>query len=105
VPIPLTLLHDGPLLRRLSQKPLDLHVTGTLAKPNVNLPTAEGLLQSVADLLLKEDPNTGEPPLADTLLDGVGDLFERRRESRAEGQSRTPLLDRLRERPQGRLER
>jgi len=103
VPIPLTLLHDGPLMQRLSRKPLELHVTGTLAEPQVNLPPGESVLQNVTELLLEEDPETGAPPLAETIMDAVGDLIERRRQAQEEGQTATPLLDRLRERRQMRL--
>ncbi len=97
VPVPLTLLHDGPLTRRLSQQPLQLHVAGTLAKPQIRLPPGENLWQDMAELMLQPDPETGEPPLAETMRNAIGDLIQRRQHAQEEGQTATPLLDRLRE--------
>lgn len=47
VPLPLTRLHDGPLLRRLSEQPLELHVAGTLKEPRIKLPDNRDWLSEV----------------------------------------------------------
>jgi hypothetical protein len=92
VPIPLALLRDGPLFRKLSERPLRFHVGGTLDQPVLGLPDDRGWYQELASRLLDgssnvsaEGPSSDSPPdqFADALLQTLGDLMERRRNATA----------------------
>ncbi len=119
VPIPLDLIHDGPILRMLSERPLRLHVRGTLDKPVLALPDDRQWQKELAERLLPavtgagaaaDGSNRGDAnlqavqPLVDSLLDTTAKLLERRRqvvaEKKAQGEPEGPpatrLLDRLR---------
>lgn len=101
IPLPLNLLTDGPIARRLSERPLTLRVSGTLADPKVRLPDGEGVLKELASRLLN-DPGAvqQEGDLAGSILKLMGEIVDERRNEN--GELETPLLDRLRQR---RLER
>jgi hypothetical protein len=96
VQIPLTLIHDGPLSRKLSEHPFTLQVTGTLDQPRVRLPGDHRWLQEVAGLVMSQEPLDEEAPLANALIDVVGGLLERVEQSDAP--LSTPILDRFRQR-------
>jgi len=103
IPLPLNLLTDGPIARRLSERPLTLNVTGTLTEPKVGLPQGEGVLKELAGRLLNDPSSSGqEEELASSILNVVGEMIEERRNEN--GELETPILDRLRQRRLDRAE-
>jgi hypothetical protein len=96
VPLPLDRIHDGPILRMLSERPLQLQVRGTLEKPIVSLPADRPWYRELAQRLANPtNTNTTEVDSTGSALEGVealqgavleslGTLLERRRQQRAE---------------------
>ena len=76
VPIPLTLIRDGPLARRLSQRPLLFHVSGTLERPVLKFRGNKGWLDELVNIL-DADSDSAEPShVARTILGIVDDVME-----------------------------
>jgi hypothetical protein len=104
--LPLDMLHDGPLMRSLSQRPLEFKVVGTLSKPKVELFRDGGWLQELIDLAGGEDAEAGagEPEaIAESVLGIVGDALNELQSLDVQNRP-TPLLDRLRQRAAARQE-
>ncbi len=114
IPIPLAMLHDGSLLKKLSDRPLRFQIRGSLDKPLIGLPDDRRWYEELAKRLLSDSENsdpqfTKLEPLAESVLDTLGDLLERRRhksdaaaksngsESRPDSSAPAPsLMDRFR---------
>ncbi len=94
--LPFTLAGDGALASRLTERPIELHIGGTLDKPKLELPKENNWLQQAAGMLVDNEGNADLAPLTDTVID----LFEKARERReAAIESGQPtVLDRMRER-------
>jgi hypothetical protein len=90
IPLPLDLLVDGPLARKVGAQTLNLPVQGTLSEPKVRIP-AESVL---ASLIGASTDGGAERGLS---LDEILAPLRGLRRARAESES-PPLLDRIRER-------
>jgi hypothetical protein len=102
VAIPLTMVHDGPLSRKLSERPFRLHVTVTLDQPRIGLPEDRGWLRELADVLVSDEPlGPQEQALADSLASVVGNLLSEARNRRPG----TSLLEQIEARRRARAER
>jgi hypothetical protein len=102
IPLPLTLVHDGPITRRLSARPLGLNIRGTLDEPRIELPADRQPWWELADALLREDAGSGEPAPVDAILDAVGRWLQPPTTEGSEGER--PLLEGLLNRWQQRRE-
>lgn len=92
--IPLTLVHDGPISRQLSEHPFTVHITGTLDEPKVELPDEKDWLDDLARVVLSKEPTQDEMPLAGAIVDVIGGLLENTGTN--ENATRTPILDLIR---------
>lgn len=85
VPIPLTLIREGPLMKKLSERPLQFVVRGTLDEPIVGLPDDRQWYDELLGRLLQSPGEGGVSeaklePLAEALTETLGELIQRRNE-------------------------
>ena len=101
VPLPLTIIRDGPVARRLSERPLRFHVGGTLKRPSLKFRGNNGWLDELVKVI---DPDSTEPvDLKSGLLGIVDEVLEPDPET-----GNSPLeevLQRIRQRRQERRSR
>lgn len=98
LPLPLDLLHEGPVLRAVSHQPVVLHITGTLDQPRVEWMDSEGWLADLAQQLLGSNGDPSQPGIITQLLQQLLDARQRD----AAGPRSFPLLERWRQRRQSR---
>ena len=79
MPVPLTLVRDGPVMRRIADQPLRLHVAGTAQEPQVALAPGHNWWTELAGLMLEPGASGQTPPLAESLLDSMRDRRPLRR--------------------------
>ena len=98
VPLPATLIRDGPIARAISKHAIQLHVAGTIQDPKVGFPQDGNFLKSLtgSDSAGNE---AGDSPQGASVPDLLSDLLDAARGE--DGQIETPLLDRFRERRRG----
>jgi hypothetical protein len=59
--LPLTLVHEGPLVQRLAQRPLKFNVTGTLKKPKLELFKDRNWITGLVDALTSDPERESSP--------------------------------------------
>jgi hypothetical protein len=99
IPLPVTELHDGPLMRAIADRPLRLQVQGTLDKPQLGLVKGDEWLQGLASDLL-EDGRAAE--VVGNVMQTVRGLLEERGEETA---TLDALLEGIRQRREARRAR
>jgi len=99
--LPLTLIHDGPLTQRLSDRPFEFHIVGTLDQPKLELFKDRSWVTELVDVLTSkpapgggQDTGQTEEALAESILDAVGRAVD----ELSDPDRLTPVLDRIRER-------
>ena len=100
IPLPFSLLHGSPSFKRLSEKPLSLHVSGTLDDPKISLPSNGNWLNEIVNSFKRDDsidPDsqaTQTTDIASEIIGALGGILERRSEDG--GANSAPLLDQIR---------
>jgi hypothetical protein len=96
--LPFTLAGDSPLASRLADRPIELHIGGTLDQPKLEFPKDWNWLKEAASLVVGGDVPGEIQPLAETVFELLGQARARREEN---GANDTPsVLERMRERLQ-----
>ncbi|HRX77850.1 MAG TPA: hypothetical protein P5307_02250 [Pirellulaceae bacterium] len=96
--LPFSLAGDGPLASRLAERPIELHIGGTIDQPKLELPKDRNWLQEAASLVGGGDVSEGVEPLAGAVLELLEQARLRREENAASGAP--TVLERMRERLQ-----
>jgi hypothetical protein len=99
----LTVQGQLPITQRLSERPFEFHVTGTVDKPKVELSRDRGWLKELIDLTtpeptLEDGAAEDDDSLPASLLKIVGQALD----ELGDPERPTPLLDRIRERREAR---
>lgn len=96
VQVPFSLAGENPLTRRLTEKPIQFQIVGTLDDPQIQFPQDRAWLREAAGIVLDEALSDEARPLADAAIDLLEQLRDRRSEA---GERNGPsVLDKMRER-------
>ena len=96
ISIPSSLLGEGPIARRFSDRPLTVQVSGTINEPKLALPGQQNILLGLGDALFSSDPEQRDENLSGTLFDALNKVITERAEQR--DPNRPGFFNRIRKR-------